>query len=756
MKARTVQATSLNVLIIAQRPKGSGVARQALWDLMEELLMRDYRVVYSTSAPDGQAEVAADASLDIVLLEWELPDSNVALEAIRKRNPMLPIFLLRDRENDTDVPVAVMETIDEMVYLGEDTAPFIAGRIEVVAQRYAEKVVPVFFKALMDFNDNVHEYSWHTPGHTGGTAFLKSAAGLAFYDYFGENLLRSDLSISVDELGSLLDHSGPIGASEHYISQVFDSDRSYTVTNGTSTSNRVVYCATLIDGDPVLVDRNCHKSMEQALTLTGAVPTYLMPLRNHLGLIGPIPPKHLKAAVAGAKKGTDQFALCSITNSTYDGICCNVRKVIARIGGDVDRIHFDEAWYGYARFNPLYRDHFALYGDSNDYPADAPTLFTTQSTHKLLAALSQASYIHVRERRSPISHDRFNESFMMHASTSPLYTIIASNEISAAMMDEAGEHLTCEAIREACEFRQAVWSARRELEEAGEGWFFTTFNADIVTDSETGATYDFPDTPLELLVTDQSCWTLRPGEKWHGYRDLSTDDWAILDPIKVNIVTPGMNVDGTMSKSGGIPAMLLSSYLDAKGIICEKTADFSVLFLFSIGVTNGKWATLLSTLLAFKRDYDANTMLSEVIPELVEAYPERYEHRGLRDLADEMFDQMKTTKQTDLLREAFSQLPKAEMTPRRAYTRLVHDKVEQIKLDDSAGRILATGIVPYPPGIPLLMPGENIGTTKEPFIDYLSALQSFDRKFPGFEHDIHGVETKDGDYYFYVLKEEAG
>ena len=140
----------------------------------------------------------------------------------------------------------------------------------------------------------------------------------------------------------------------------------------------------------------------------------------------------------------------------------NVERVI-EIGGDaIDRLHFDEAWYAYARFNPLYRGRHAMFGDPADYKS-GPTVFATHSTHKLLAALSQASFIHIRDGRDPIEHARFNESFMMHASTSPFYPIIASNEISAAMMDGAsGVALTTESIREAVSFRQTVGRIKRQ------------------------------------------------------------------------------------------------------------------------------------------------------------------------------------------------------------------------------------------------------------------------------------------------------
>ena len=211
----------------------------------------------------------------------------------------------------------------------------------------------------------------------------------------------------------------------------------------------------------------------------------------------------------------------------------NVERVI-EIGGDViDRLHFDEAWYAYARFNPIYRGRYAMFGDPAEYK-DGPTLFSTHSTHKLLAALSQASFIHIRDGRDPIEHARFNESFMMHASTSPFYPIIASNEISAAMMDgPSGVALTTESILEAVSFRQTVGRIKRQYAQAND-WFFSTWNPTEITDPATGQRVAFEDAPEEELVREPSCWVLHPGEAWHGFEGLE-DGYCMLDPIKVTV-----------------------------------------------------------------------------------------------------------------------------------------------------------------------------------------------------------------------------
>ena len=745
-------------LMVHSELHDQSAAGRAARRLMEHLEDIDIDVVEATSCADAAVVFASDASLQAVLLDFDIEGDEdhrgavAVIAAIRARNAAVPIFLCADRSLASTIPLDAMGEVDDFIWLLEDTPRFIAGRVEAAILRYRQQVLPPMFAALTKFAQ-VHEYSWHTPGHTGGTAFLKHPAGRAFFEFFGENMFRADLSISVGELGSLLDHSGPIGAGEAYAAQVFGAHRSYTVTNGSSTSNRVILMASVTRDQVCLCDRNCHKSAEHAMTLSGAIPTYMMPSRNGLGIIGPIPPARLTrdaiaASIAGnglVHEGIDPAPVHAIlTNSTYDGLCYNVTRVEDLLGASVDRLHFDEAWYGYARFNPLYTDRFAMHGDPGAHDASRPTVFATQSTHKLLAALSQASFIHVRDGRKAIDHARFNEAFMMHASTSPNYAIIASNDVSAAMMDgPSGRALTTESIREAVAFRKMMARMHAEYAERGT-WFFTAWQPDTVKDAATGRTVAFHLADENQLVTDPACWVLAPGAAWHGFEGLD-DGWCMLDPIKVSVVTPGMAPDGTLAETG-IPAAIVTLYLDRQGIVVEKTTDFTILFLFSLGITKGKWGTLVSELADFKRDYDANLTLTRALPDLVALAPARYAGMGLKDLADEMFAAMRDLKTTAAMAAAFAVLPQPDLSPVRAYEQLVRGAVEPLTLDEMAGRTVATGVVPYPPGIPLLMPGENVGPADGPVLGYLKALEAFDGHFPGFAHDTHGVEVEDGTY----------
>jgi arginine decarboxylase len=256
-------------------PQGTGM--QIMDKLQQELQENGVEVVVATNGFDAEMLIYADPMLQTLILDWDVEDNQThnpakhIIDTLRNRNTSMPIFLFGDTESASDIPLEYLRQVNDFLWPFEDTADFIAGRVVAAINRYRKRLLPPMFNALEEFS-RVHEYSWHTPGHTGGTAFMKSPAGRAFFDFFGENLFRSDLSISVGGLGSLLDHSGPIGEGEKYAAKVFGADRTYCVTNGSSTSNRIIFMACVAKNQIALCDRNCHKSIEQALTMTGAIP----------------------------------------------------------------------------------------------------------------------------------------------------------------------------------------------------------------------------------------------------------------------------------------------------------------------------------------------------------------------------------------------------------------------------------------------------------------------------------------------------
>jgi arginine decarboxylase len=652
----------------------------------------------------------------------------------------LPVFLYGERRTIEQVPTKLLGIVHGFIFLYEDTKSFIARQILRAADEYMQNLLPPFFKALITHAAQSN-YSWHTPGHGGGVAFTKSAVGRALHQFFGENTLRSDLSVSVPELGSLLDHTGPIKAAEAEAARNFGADHTFFVTNGTSTANKIVWHGTVARGDIVFVDRNCHKSLLHSLIMTGATPLYFRPSRNAHGIIGPISldqfaPKAMAARIAEhplagkikGKAGKPRIAV--VTNSTYDGLCYNAEAIAHDIGDGVDYLHFDEAWYAYAAFHELYENHHAM---GKGKPREqSPVIFATHSTHKLLAAFSQASMIHARNGRTrSLDVDRFNESFMMHTSTSPHYGVIASCDVASRMMaGRTGRVLVDQMHKEAIAFRRAMLHVGDSIRKGS--WWFEVWQPDALR-----ARLDRGERAGVPVATKQADWLLEPKAAWHGFGDLPTD-YVLIDPIKVTLLTPGLRMDGKIDKRG-IPACIVSRFLWGRGITVEKTNLYSFLILFSMGVTKGKWSTLTTELLAFKTLYDRNAPLAEALPSLVAEYPDAYGRTGLADLCDALHTFNTTHKVATVMREMYVDLPEPVMTPADAYDRLVRGAVERVDIDQLEGRIAATMLVPYPPGIPTIMPGERYGRHDTAILESLRIARAQNERFPGFESDIHGL-----------------
>ena len=737
-------AEQFPVLVIAPVETDTAVARCAE-AITDSLNLSGLQVLTASTLDDGETAVSSDPAYSCIVLAWGLSKTNPEqalqiIDLVRRRTSGLPIMLSMQRAHRSHVPLEFVEKIDGFIWLPEDSPEFIAGRIEAAARRYLDSILPPLFGAMVNFADT-HEYSWHTPGHTGGTAFMKTAVGKTFLDFYGEQMLRSDLSISVDEVGSLNDHSGPVGEAERHAARVFGADYTFFSIGGSSSSNEIILHSAVTDGDIVLVDRNCHKSLNYALNMSGAMPVYLMPRRNARGLIGPVPKSEMTQEAVKQKlvdsplvaDKNDQPVLAALTNSTYDGLCYHVRATTRELSKSVPRIHYDEAWYAYARFNPLYEERYGMHLGER-HPDDA-TVTVTHSTHKLLAALSQASMIHIRSGKVPVVPALFNEAFMMHTSTSPQYSIIASTDVSAKMMADAGEHMTDECLVEAVDFRQAMARLTQEIAARHrDDWWFGVWQPDEVNGQP------FADVDPEVLRTSSDVWVLKPDATWHGFGDLG-DNYCMLDPIKMTVVTPGLNQDGQLENSG-IPGPLVSSFLASRGIVVEKTEPYSFLALFSVGITKGKWGSLIAGLMEFKHCYDDNESLAQVLPNLLNSHPERYQGMGLKDLADAMHAEMKETRLLQAMDEAFTILPDAVLSPRKTYGELVKGNVEQIRVSDMINRVVAVQLVPYPPGIPIMMPGEKATKEKRALVDYLLALQTFDSHFPGFEHETHGIEIE--------------
>jgi len=722
----------------------SGLGIRALAEAIEG---EGYEVMGATSYGDLSqfAQQQSRASAFILSIDDEEftpgPDLDPAvlnlrnfIEEVRRKNADVPIYVYGETKTSRHLPNDILRELHGFIHMFEDTPEFVARHIIREAKSYLESVQPPFFKALLDYAED-GSYSWHCPGHSGGVAFLKSPVGQMYHQFYGENMLRADVCNAVEELGQLLDHNGAIGESERNAARIFNADHCFFVTNGTSTSNKIVWHHTVAPDDVVVVDRNCHKSVLHSIIMTGAVPVFLKPTRNHYGIIGPIPQSEFEPAAIQAKikanpllKGVDakkvKPRVLTLTQSTYDGVLYNTETIKNMLDGYVANLHFDEAWLPHAAFNPFYGTYHAM-GKKRERPMHS-VVYATQSIHKLLAGISQASHVLVQDsQKTKLDRHLFNEAYLMHTSTSPQYSIIASCDVAAAMMEPpGGTALVEESIAEALDFRRAM---RKVDEEYGKDWWFKVWGPDELVDDGIGRA---------------DSWIIKgkgKSSKWHGFGNLA-DGFNMLDPIKATIVTPGLDLNGKFDKTG-IPASIVTKFLAEHGVIVEKTGLYSFFIMFTIGITKGRWNSLLTALQQFKDDYDRNQPMWRILPEFCQKH-RAYERMGLRDLCQHIHTLYAKYDIARLTTEMYLSDLTPAMKPSDAYAQIAHRNTERVPVDDLLGRITTSLVTPYPPGIPLLIPGEVFN---KKIVDYLKFAREFNLQCPGFETDIHGLVEVVGD-----------
>ena len=737
----------------------SGLGIRALAAAIEK---EGFEVLGTTSYGDLSqfAQQQSRASAFILSIDdeefTEGPDLDPAVLNLRKfisevrfKNSEVPIYLYGETRTSQHLPNDILRELHGFIHMFEDTPEFVARHIIREARSYLDGVAPPFFKALINYAQD-GSYSWHCPGHSGGVAFLKSPVGRMFHQFFGENMLRADVCNSVDELGQLLDHTGPVAASERNAARIFNADHCFFVTNGTSTSNKMVWHHTVAPGDVVVVDRNCHKSILHAIIMTGSIPVFLPPTRNHYGIIGPIGQGEFtkeaiqtKIAAHPLLKGVDAAKvkprILTLTQSTYDGVLYNTETIKHALDGYIDTMHFDEAWLPHAAFHDFYGQFHAM-GRKRPRPKNQ-IVFATQSTHKLLAGISQASQVLVQDAKTrKLDPHLFNEAYLMHSSTSPQYAIIASCDVSAAMMEApGGKALVEESISESLDFRRAM---RKVDGEYGKDWWFKVWGPEKLADG----------------IGSSADWTLKANAKWHGFGDLA-EGFNLLDPIKCTLITPGLDMSGKFAKTG-IPAAIVTKYLVDHGVVVEKTGLYSFFIMFTIGITKGRWNTLLTALQQFKDDFDRNQPCWKVMPEFTAAHP-KYERIGLRDLSQSIHEFYARDDIARLVTDMYTSQIEPAMKPSDAFACIAHGKTERVEIDRLEGRVSTTLLTPYPPGIPLLIPGEKFNRK---IVDYLRFTRAFNKTFPGFDTDVHGlmsivelegVGVEDGKYFVDCVRGEA-
>jgi ornithine decarboxylase len=741
-----------------------------------------FEVVRARRVEDAELAIKTDAAIGCMIVDWGKKGMNSKtaglISYVRRRGLEMPIILLVRRKRFEDLPIDVLDNVDGYVFLAEETPEFIAKNLVSRLKQYAETMKTPFFGELVDYAEEGNQL-WTCPGHNGGMFYSRSPIGRIFVEHLGEAIFRDDLDNSVLELGDLLTHEGPALRAQKEAAKIFGAERTYFVLNGTSASNKIVLSALVAPGDLVLFDRNNHKAAHHgALMLGGGVPIYLETDRNAFGLIGPIDIEALDekkirrkirdnplVADKTAWKKERPFRVAVVEQCSYDGTIYSAETILAKIGHLCDYILFDEAWAGFMKFHPLFAGRFAM--GLKDLGPDAPGIVATQSTHKQLASFSQASQIHVKDRHIKgqgrrIEHRRFNETFLVHASTSPFYPLFASLDVGAQMMKgRSGEMLWDDTIRLGVEIRKKIRALGKEFREKAknkpQGWFFDPFVADVVETPDGRMAWE--DVPTDDLVANPDYWTFAPGANWHGFRHVDSD-YALTDPCKLTLLTPGFDRATGEYLDHGVPAPVVAQYLRENRIVAEKNDLNSLLFLLTPGVESSKAGALISALVAFKTYHDQNAPLDEVIPEFVARRRQRYSGMRLRDLCQEMHAFYRDAGVSDLQRRQFrpEHLPRAAMRPQDAVQKLTRNQVHYLPIDEVEGKMATTLWVVYPPGIATIAPGEMLDERARPMLDYLKIFERSANLFPGFEAEIQGVYREiaaDGSIRFHTYVADA-
>lgn len=647
-----------------------------------------------------------------------------------------------------------MERIGAVIDVTSTSINDYKGTIEQIVASYEALILPPFFKALSDYvGDNNAQFD--CPGHQGGQFFAKHPTGRAFYDFFGDHIFRADLCNADVKLGDLLIHEGYAHDAQAHAAVVYNADKTYFVLNGTSSANKVVLNALLTPGDIILYDRNNHKSIcHGGLVMSGATPIYLETARNPFGSIGGIlehcfDESYIRNLIGekdpNKAKADRPIRLAVIQLGTYDGTIYNARQVVDKIGHLCDYIFFDSAWVGYEQFIPMMKDCSPLLLELG--PND-PGILVTQSVHKQQAGFSQTSQIHKKDKHIKgqdryVDHKRFNNSFMMHASTSPFYPLFASLDVNAKIHEgELGKQLWRECIELGINARKSVLSHCKYLRPLvppivhGKKW-------------EEGNTQE--------MANDVSYFAFEPNAKWHSFKGYGEGQYFI-DPCKFQLITPGINVETGAYEDFGIHANILANYLRENRIIPEKCDLNTILFLMTPAESKAKMDALVDQLVRFEELIDRNAPMEEVLPSIYYSYLDKYKGYHIRQLCQEMHDFYKARNVSTLQQRLFSKeyFPEYVMNPQEANFEFQRNKGELVPLDEAEGRIALEGALPYPPGVLCVQPGERWSRTA---CDYFLALEEGINQLPGFAPEIQGVyliEQPDGSKkaYGYVLKKE--
>ncbi len=577
-----------------------------------------YAVQEGARRPAARAGAAREAPRSLQVSALKLVQKITALR------PELDLYILIEKEKEDQIVDALFaEAVDGYFYREERD---LRGMYRILNAQIAERARTPFYDALRSYVLAAKD-AWHTPGHSSGDSLRGSPWVSEFHEFMGEHVFDADLSVSVKALDSLMEPTGVIAEAQQMAAKAFGARKTFFATNGTSTANKVILQTLIAPGEKMLLDRNCHKSVHHGVVLSGAKPIYLdSSVNKAYGVFGPVP----KSTILKAIEDHPDAQLLVLTSCTYDGLRYDLKPIVDAAHAHGTKVLIDEAWFSHARFHP----------DLRPTALESGADYATQSAHKTLSAFSQAAFIHVND--PGLKEHLFRENFNMHTSTSPMYSMIASLDVSRKQAVMEGYKLLERTLMLAAELREQI--------------------------NSTGA---FRVLELDDLLPDEV-----------------KGDNIRLDPTKitVDISSCGMTVDELQQE-------LFSRF----NITIEKSTFNTITLLLTIGTTRSKCSRLYDALMRIAREKRAPRRLYRT-PDLPPFTELVYLPRDAYYCGGELVPLLDENDQ-----------------PNRALV----------------GRICNDQVVPYPPGIPVLVPGQLI---TDNIVEYLIRYLRVQNKV-----ELHGV-----------------
>ncbi|MBD3654674.1 aminotransferase class I/II-fold pyridoxal phosphate-dependent enzyme [Kangiella sp.] len=593
-------------------------------------------VIECDTLAKGLDYIRDDGDIQAVIVSWQIRENAIAnryaqfIDELKSIRLELPVYVLGDDSKGLDI-VNESEYI-ESFFFKDDVLSDPESILGYIINDFDDRCETPFWTAYKRYVAESND-SWHTPGHSGGASFRNSPYIRDFYQFYGRNVFVGDLSVSVDSLGSLSDSTNYIGRAQQAAATTFEVKRTYFVTNGSSTSNKIILQTLLRKGDKVIIDRNCHKSVHYGILQSGSMPIYLSSILNpKYGIFAPPSLADMKLAI----KQNPDAKLLVLTGCTYDGLLSDLKQVVDLAHAHNVKVFIDEAWFAYSLFHPQFRYYSAI---------NAGADYVTHSAHKVVSAFSQASYIHIND--PDFDEDFFREIFSIYASTSPKYQLIASLDVCHKQLEMEGYKILNSLLNHVAEFKQQM----------------ATLNKIKVLDGK-----DFK----------------------HIFPHFESDNMG-HDPLKILI-----DISELPYSHKDIHKYLL----DEVGLEIEKYTHSTILVLLTLGGTRSKIIRLYNAL----KKLDSGRV------------------------------KLTTSSRRSKIPD---NLPPIELAclPNEAF----FGARECIPISETENRICAGLVTPYPPGIPLLVPGQIIRRQQ---LDYLAALTNQNLTIQG---------SFDGEIY--VLKE---